>query len=271
MLQPKNNTLNSPKDLSKIYLYAPNGITIPLSSIAELKPVTAPRIITRLNNKYSFHFSSTPKISLNKAVKQFTLLANKIISKKTKLVILGASKQGPASIDSMIRAGIIATLLLYFVLSIQFNSLIQPIILLIAQPLGAIGAIYGLKLFNMTVNLYSIIGLLLLIGLLSKNTILLVSLINEYKAEGYNTTDALKNACPKRFIPIIMTSLTIILSMVPVFFSADSGARNQQVLATTVVCGMISSTVLSLYIVPSLYQLPSYLHQFFRKIRSKLS
>ena len=149
----------------------------------------------------------------------------------------------------------LAVVLLYMVLASQFNSLVQPFIIMVAQPLAAVGALFSLWLFDMTLNIYSMIGMVLLVGLVAKNSILLVDLANQLREQGKSIDEALLEACPVRLRPVLMTSLTIILAMLPAALGFGTGFEANGPLAVTIIGGMISSTVLTLLVVPALYSL----------------
>ena len=125
----------------------------------------------------------------------------------------------------------------------------------VAQPLAMVGGLAGLWLAGDTLNIYSMIGLILLVGLVAKNSILLVDLTNQLRAEGKSIEVALREACPVRLRPVLMTSLTVILAMLPAAFGVGAGSYTNGPLAVTVIGGMISSTLLTLVVVPVVYSL----------------
>jgi HAE1 family hydrophobic/amphiphilic exporter-1 len=149
----------------------------------------------------------------------------------------------------------LALVLLYMVLASQFNSFLQPAIVMLAQPLAVVGGIAALWLFGHTLNIYSMIGLTLLIGLVAKNSILLVDLTNQRREQGMAVDAALRNACPIRMRPVMMTSATVILALFPAALGLGAGAETNQPLSIAVIGGMISSTLLTLVVVPAVYSL----------------
>ena len=162
---------------------------------------------------------------------------------------------------------ILALVLVYMVLSSQFNSFVQPLVVMLAQPLAIIGGLIALWLTGHTLNIYSMIGLVLLIGLVAKNSILLVDLTNQLRNEGKDITIALKEACPIRMRPVLMTSMTIIFALLPVGLGLGAGADTNGPLAIAVIGGMILSTFLTLIVVPAAYSLVE--HGLIRLRRSK--
>ncbi|HET7298887.1 MAG TPA: efflux RND transporter permease subunit, partial [Burkholderiales bacterium] len=147
----------------------------------------------------------------------------------------------------------LALALLFMVLASQFNSFMQPFYIMLAVPLGIVGGIAALWLSGSTLNIYSGIGLVLLIGLVAKNSILLVDLTNQRRDQGMGIDDALRNACPIRMRPVLMTSLTIILALAPAAIGLGAGAETNAPLAIAVIGGMITSTLLTLIVVPAGY------------------
>ena len=147
----------------------------------------------------------------------------------------------------------LAFVLLYMVLASQFNSFVQPIIIMLAQPLAIIGGLIALLLTGNTLNIFSMIGLVLLIGLVAKNSILLVDLTNQLRDKGANIDDALREACPVRLRPVLMTSLTIILALLPAALGLGAGSETNKPLSVAIIGGMISSTLLTLVVVPAAY------------------
>jgi hydrophobic/amphiphilic exporter-1 (mainly G- bacteria), HAE1 family len=149
----------------------------------------------------------------------------------------------------------LALVLLFMVLASQFNSFVQPFYIMLAVPLGIVGGIAALWLTGRTLNIYSGIGLVLLIGLVAKNSILLVDLTNQRRAQGMSVDQALTDACPIRMRPVLMTSLTIILALVPAAIGLGAGAETNAPLSVAVIGGMITSTLLTLVVVPAGYSL----------------
>jgi HAE1 family hydrophobic/amphiphilic exporter-1 len=255
-LQPQNGSLINLQDIDKIYLFSKSGAMIPLSTIARLKPGSSFTAVRRSNTRYSVQFTSTPSISLSHAVKKVRDMAKGIVSAPNELLFVGQSNQSKTAMTSVRNAMIFIVISLYFVLMIQFSSLLQPAIVLLAQIFALIGALYSLALFNMSLNVFSLIGILLLMGLVSKNSILLISRANALREKKQlSIFESLVQAAPERMIPVIMTSLTIILAMAPVLLAKGPGARGQIVIANTIISGVTISTILSLLIVPALYSL----------------
>jgi HAE1 family hydrophobic/amphiphilic exporter-1 len=149
----------------------------------------------------------------------------------------------------------IAMIQIFMVLASQFNSFAQPWVLMLAQPMAIVGGIAALVITGGTLNIFSMIGLVLLVGLVAKNSILLVDLTNQYRSEGMDIDRALREACPIRMRPVLMTSLTIIFAMLPSALGLGSGSEMTIPMSVAVIGGMISSTLLTLIVVPAAYSL----------------
>jgi HAE1 family hydrophobic/amphiphilic exporter-1 len=161
-----------------------------------------------------------------------------------------------------------AILLVYMVLASQFNSFIQPLVIMVAQPLAIIGGVFGLWLLNYSLNIFSMVGLVLLMGLVAKNSILLVDMTNQLRDKGKGIDRALHEACPNRLRPVLMTSFTCIIAMLPASLGYGAGADTNAPLAVAVIGGMLSSTLLTLVVVPAIYSL---VENGFERVRLKLA
>lgn len=254
-LKAKDRQFETTRDLSKIFLKSPNGNLVRLDTIASFKESLSAAVISRLDLQYSAHFFSTPTLPLAVAVEKVKETAADILPPGYELRFLGEAEEFSKTAGYMSFAFLLALVLLYMVLASQFNSFIQPLIIMAAQPLAVVGGIFSLWLTGHSVNIYSMIGLVLLIGLVAKNAILLVDLTNQYRRAGKDFMEALLLACPIRLRPILMTSLTVILALLPAALGAGAGGDTNGPLAVAVIGGMIFSTVLTLIVIPVVYSL----------------
>jgi HAE1 family hydrophobic/amphiphilic exporter-1 len=168
---------------------------------------------------------------------------------------VGQAEEFGKTVGYMLFAFTLAIVLMYMVLASQFNSFLQPIIIMVAQPLAMIGGVAALWLTGHTLNIYSMIGLVLLLGLVAKNSILLVDLTNQERERGLGINEALIEACPIRLRPVLMTSITVILALLPAALGLGAGADTNGPLSVAVIGGMITSTALTLIVVPAVYSL----------------
>lgn len=247
----------SRESFNSLYFTNMDGKHIPFGSIMRVDESVEASSISRLDLNYSVGFFSYPTIALNDAVSLFKDIASPVLPPGYRLVLGGqADEMQKSSGVGLIVFGI-AMLLVYMVLASQFDSIFQPLLIMTAQPLAIVGGIAGLWIAGASLNIYSMIGMILLVGLVSKNSILLVDLINRYKREGVSTAQAIQRACPERMRPILMTSMTVVLAMAPAAFGVGvgDGAGEYGPLSIAVLGGTISSTLLTLVVIPVTYSL----------------
>ena len=254
-LKANEGDLKQTTDLSKIYLRSTSGELVRLDTVASFKPTLGAAVIGRYDLQYSANFYANPTMPLGDAVTLVKDTAAKILPTNYSLKMTGQAEEFGKTFKNIKFVFILAFILLYMVLASQFNSFIQPVIIMLAQPLAIIGGLIALLLSGDSLNIYSMIGLVLLIGLVAKNSILLVDLTNQLRARGANINDALKEACPIRLRPVVMTSLTIILALLPAALGLGAGSETNKPLSVAIIGGMISSTLLTLVVVPAAYSL----------------
>jgi len=242
-------------DLSKIYLRNPDRGLVRLDTVARFSEELGPAVITRLDRQYAATFYSDPTISLGEAVARVRAQADEFLPPGYSIRLQGSSEQLDETSSGVGFTFLLAIVLVYMILASQFNSYGQPLIIMVAQPLAIIGGVAALALTGTTLNLYSMVGLILLIGLVAKNSILLVDLTNQYREQGQEVDEALLAACPRRLRPILMTSLTIIFAMLVPALGIGTAVELSGPLSVAVIGGMISSTLLSLVVVPAVYSL----------------
>ena len=246
---------SSAVDLNRIYLRSRNGEMIRIDTVAKLKETLGPASISRYDLRYSAPFYGKPEIPLADALNVVTTAAKEILPPGYTLTFKGQSEEFGKTASNMLFAFALATVLLYIVLASQFNSFMQPFIIMTAQPLAMIGGIALLWLTGHTLNTYSMIGLVLLVGLVAKNSILLVDITNQRRLSGLSIDEALLEACPIRLRPVLMTSFTVIMVLLPAAFGFGAGHETNGPLSVAVIGGMISSTLLTLVVVPPVYSI----------------
>lgn len=242
-------------DMRKIYLRSPERALVRLDTVATFTKTLGPAVISRLDRQYAAYFYSDPTITLGEAIGRLNRTAAEILPPGYSLQMLGRAEQLGNTSSSMGFAFGLALILVYMVLASQFNSYSQPLIIMMAQPLAIIGGVAALNVLDHTLNVFSMTGLVLLMGLVAKNSILLVDITNQLRGQGMNVDQALLEACPRRLRPILMTSFTIIFAMMVPALGLGAGVELSAPLAVAVVGGMVSSTILSLIVVPAIYSL----------------
>ena len=240
-------------DLDKIYLRTPSKELVRLDTVAKFKETVGPSEITRLDRMYSAYFYSDPTTSLSNAIQQIEDAAAETLPVGYEVGFFARAKEFKRTSNQMLFAFLTGLILVYMVLASQFNSFRQPLIVMISQPLAVIGGTLGIWIVGSDLNIFSMTGLVLLTGLVAKNSILLIDRTNQERQKGLEIDEALLSACPRRLRPILMTSLTLILAMMMPALGIGSGVELSQPLAIAIVGGMISSTFLSLVIVPIIY------------------
>ena len=254
-LKASEGELKNVADLSKIYLRSSSGELVRLDAVASFKKELGAAVIGRYDLQYAVNFYANPNVPLGEAVDLVKANAIKLVPADYKLKFTGQAEEFGKTMKNMQFVFSLAFILLYMVLASQFNSFIQPFIIMLAQPLAIIGGLIALLMTGDTLNIYSMIGLVLLIGLVAKNSILLVDLTNQLVEKGADINDALREACPVRLRPVLMTSLTIILALLPAALGLGAGSETNKPLSVAIIGGMISSTLLTLVVVPAAYSL----------------
>ena len=248
------------EDLKRLYVKNRAGDLVRLDSLVRLEEGLGPAVITRRNRQYAgFIYGSLETLPLGAATEAVKKIGAEILPAGYSIAFTGQAEEFARTGGYVLFAFSLALVMIYMVLASQFNSLLQPLLVMVAQPLAVIGGVAALWIASFwteaTLNIFSMIGMILLMGLVAKNSILLVDLTNQYRAQGKNVDDALSEACPHRMRPVLITSLTVIAAMTPAVIGLGPGVESNSPLALVVVGGMISSTLLTLVVVPAVYSL----------------
>lgn len=254
-IKGKEDEFQTTNDLKKIYIRAANGELVRLDTVVNIQEHLGPAVISRYNLQYSAMFYSDPEVPLSDAIDIVNNTVKDILPTGYSLEMVGRSEEFGKTVNYMLFAFAMALILVYMVLASQFNSFLQPFVIMLAQPLAMIGGVIALWLTGNTLNIFSMIGLVLLVGLVAKNSILLIDMTNQCRRDGMGIHEALLDACPIRLRPILMTSLTIILALTPAALKFGAGADTNGPLSIAVIGGMITSTLLTLVVVPAAYSL----------------
>jgi HAE1 family hydrophobic/amphiphilic exporter-1 len=254
-LKAREGAYATPDDLRNIFLRNRAGDLVRLDTVASVRQSLGPAEIGRFDLNYAGFFFINPTMPLAEAVSHAQAIGQEILPTGYTLDLTGQAKEFEDTAGYMIFALVVSLVLLYMVLASQFDSFLQPLIIMVAQPLAAIGGVAALWLLGYTLNMFSMIGMLLLVGLVAKNSILLVDLTNQRRAEGVPLQQALMEACPVRLRPVLMTSLTVIFALLPAALGLGAGADTNGPLSAAVIGGMVTSTALTLVVVPVVYLL----------------
>jgi len=246
---------SAPSDIRSLFLKAGNGEMISLDNLVKMEESVSPPAIYRYNQSYSATISATPAagVSLGEAIKEMDGIAKGVLPGGFRTTLAGQSRDYSESSSSLIFAFIFAIILIYLVLAAQFESLIDPFIILLTVPMALTGALLSLWFTNQSINVFSEIGIIMLIGLITKNGILIVEFANQRKEEGMSVKDAVLAAAASRFRPILMTTLAMIFGTLPIALSLGTSSGSRTSLGIAVVGGLIFAGVLTLYVIPSVY------------------
>jgi HAE1 family hydrophobic/amphiphilic exporter-1 len=256
----------SADDLQRIFLRTPKGQMVRLDTVATAVDIVAPAVINRFGLQYSANFYSNPTMPLGAAVERVRAETAELLPPGYSMELQARAREFAKTAGYVRLALMLALVLVYIVLASQFNSFLQPLIVMTAQPLAVVGGLFALWITGTTLNMISMIGLILLMGLVAKNSILLVDLANQLREQGRTVDAALREACPVRLRPVLMTSLTVILALLPAALGLGAGADTNGPMAIAVIGGMVSSTLLTLVVVPAVYSL---VEQGLRRLRRR--
>jgi multidrug efflux pump len=246
---------NTPLDLKTIYLKNRDGQMIQLDNLVELEETVAPPQLYRYNRFSSATISAglAPGVTLGDALDEMDVIAKEVLDETFRTALAGDSKDFRESSSSLMFAFVLALILIYLVLSAQFESFKDPFVIMFTVPLALAGALIFMWIFGITMNIFSQIGLIMLIGLVAKNGILIVEFANQRQAAGISKEDAVSGAALQRLRPILMTSFSTVLGLLPLALASGEGANGRIAMGVAVVGGILVSTFLTLFIVPAMY------------------
>jgi multidrug efflux pump len=254
---------SAPADLRSLFLKSSSGEMVSLDNLVKMNESVSPPAIYRYNQSYSATISATPApgVSLGEAIKEMDGIASKVLPKGFSTALAGQSRDFTESSTSLVFAFIFAIILIYLVLAAQFESLVDPFIILLTVPMAVTGALLSLWITHQSINIFSEIGIIMLIGLITKNGILIVEFANQRKEEGMNVKEAVLAAATSRFRPILMTTLAMIFGTLPIALSLGTSSGSRTSLGIVVVGGLLFAGVLTLYVIPSVYSFLSRPHR----------
>ncbi|HLT07461.1 MAG TPA: efflux RND transporter permease subunit [Cyclobacteriaceae bacterium] len=246
---------NKPVDLTSLYVRAENGSLVQLDNLVTIKEQSTPPQLYRYNRFISATVSAglAKGYTIGDGLDEMDRIAAEVLDETFSTELAGVSKEFRESSDSLLFAFIFALILIYLVLSAQFESFLDPLTIMFTVPLAVFGALLSLWIFDFTLNIFSQIGIIMLIGLVTKNGILIVEFANQRKAQGYNVREAIIGAAGARFRPILMTSLSTILGLLPIALALGAGAESRVPMGVVVIGGMLLSTILTLFVIPAIY------------------
>ncbi len=246
---------NKPTDLAGVYVRNTQGKLISLDNVVSMEENSMPPQLYRYDRFVSATVTAAPSkgYTLGDGLDEMDRIADKVLDDSFKTTLSGSSKDFVESSSSLLFAFILALIFIYLVLAAQFESFRDPLIIMFTVPLALIGALVMLKVYGQTMNIFSEIGIIMLIGLVTKNGILIVEFANQRKAEGLSLYEAITDAAVSRFRPILMTSFSTVLGTLPMALATGAGAESRIAMGIAVVGGLIFATLMTLFVIPAIY------------------
>jgi multidrug efflux pump len=244
-----------PDALKALYVRNNKGEMILLDNLIHMEESINPASIFAFNRYISATVSAgmTAGATLGDGIKALDEVSKRVLPATFNTALAGQSRDYRESSSSLIFIFLLTIVLIFLILAAQFESFTDPLIILFTVPLALAGALFSLWYFNQTLNIFSEIGIIMLIGLVTKNGILIVEFANQRKAAGIDKMEAVQRAAISRFRPILMTSSAMVLGILPIALQIGASAESRQSLGIAVVGGLLFSTFLTLYMIPAIY------------------
>ena len=246
---------NEPVNLRMLYVRGDNGQLVQLDNLVKVRENSTPPQLYRFNRFVSATVSANlaEKYTIGDGLDEMDRIAGEVLDDTYSTDVSGPSKEFRESSNSLLFAFVFALVLIYLVLAAQFESFTDPLTIMFTVPLALFGALATLWFYGFTLNIFSQIGIIMLIGLVTKNGILIVEFANQRKAQGMDVEEAIFGAAVARFRPILMTSLSTILGILPIALALGAGAESRVPMGAAVIGGLTFATVLTLFIIPGIY------------------
>ncbi len=253
--QMRREDRNDPGDLNKLFVRTGDGQMVSLDNLVTFAESTSPAAIYRFDRSVAATIQATPSPghTLGDGIEALDEVAKKVLPEGFQTALTGQSRDFAESSSSLLFAFLLALLIIYLVLAAQFESFRDPFIIILTVPLSVAGALLSLYFTDQTLNVFSEIGIIMLVGIVTKNGILIVEFANQRKEAGLNRLDAALEASVSRFRPILMTSLATLFGILPIALSFGASGGSRQSLGIAVVGGLIFSGFLTLFVVPAVY------------------
>ncbi|WPV64500.1 efflux RND transporter permease subunit [Chitinophaga sp. LS1] len=254
---------NEPADISHIYVRNASGDKIPLDAVVKVVTSTSPATLYHFNRFKSSTISASlaPGHTIGDGIKAMQAIADRLLDPTFHTALSGSSRDYAESSSNIVFAFLLALVLIYLVLAAQFESFIDPFTIMLTVPLALAGALLSLWVFGQTLNIFSEIGMIMLIGLVTKNGILIVEFTNQKREMGMSKHDAVVEAASQRLRPILMTSLATALGALPLAMSLGAASTSRVPLGIVVVGGIMFSLILTLFVIPAIYTFVSSKHK----------
>jgi multidrug efflux pump len=257
IIQSNSSNRELPEDLSIIKVRSKNKSLIRLDSLIKLEEIATAKELNRYNRIRSITLKAglDKNYSLGEAIKFLEAVIKKIGNDNVKIDYKGQSKEFKDSSKQLFYIFLISLIVIYLVLSAQFESFIYPLIIIISVPLSLSGGLLGLWFVGSSINIFSQIGMIILMGISAKNGILIVEFANQLRGVGKTVEDAILKACKQRFRPILMTSISTMIGSLPLIFGSGAGSESRLTIGIVVFVGLIVSLILTLFLTPFFYRI----------------
>ncbi len=267
IVQVAEGDRRSPTDISDIYVRGKNNEMVQLSNLVVVRESVAPKNLNHFNRIRAATITATlaPGYPLGDALQAMETAAKKVLPVTAQTDLNGLSREFRDSSTEIYFVFVLALAFIFLVLAAQFESFIDPFIIMLTVPLAVTGALLALWITGGTLNIYSKIGLVTLVGLITKHGILIVEFANQIQAQGKSVIEAVEEAAVLRLRPILMTTGAMVLGAVPLAFASGAGAESRQQIGWVIVGGMLLGTVLTLFVVPTAYTLLARRHKTFEE------
>lgn len=246
---------DEPVDLKSLYVRNKNNELIQLDNLVKIENLSSPPQLYRYNRYVSATVSAAPAkgLTIDQGIDEMNRIAKETLDESFSTSLAGTAKEFAESSSSLLFALLLAMVLVYLILAAQFESYIDPLIIMFTVPLALAGAVLSLWLFGQTLNIFSKIGIIVLIGIVTKNGILIVEFANQRREEGLSVMDAVVEAATQRLRPILMTSLATMLGALPIALALGAAAKSRVPMGTVIIGGLLFSLLLTLFVIPALY------------------
>jgi len=255
MVQTAGRGRTTPEDIERLFVRGRNDTMVPLASLVKVRESVSPRELNHFNQRRSVTITANlaPNYALGDALKFMDATAAKVLQPGFATELNGVSREFRESSGALGLVFVLALVFIFLVLAAQFESFVDPFIILLAVPLSMVGALAALQLAGGTLNVYSQIGLVTLIGLITKHGILIVEFSNQLRKQGRAVRDAVMEAATLRLRPILMTTGAMVLGALPLALARGAGAESRQQIGWVIVGGMSVGTLLTIFVVPTVY------------------
>jgi multidrug efflux pump len=248
---------DTPDDIERVFVRGKGDAMIPLSALVKIKEVVVPRELNHFSQRRSASISANlaPTYSLGEAITFMNATASKVLKPGYSTDLNGTSREFVKSSGSLVVVFVLALLFIFLVLAAQFESFIDPLVIMLSVPLSMVGALLALQFSGGTLNVFSQIGLITLVGLITKHGILIVEFANQLREEGMELFAAVTQSATLRLRPILMTTGAMVLGAIPLALASGAGAESRKQIGWVIVGGMSLGTLLTIFVVPTMYTL----------------